>query len=140
MSQTPRHKIYADDGVTLVYTIEDVVRRDPPISIDVPSEVELNNFRGTGAITIDGGLQPYDITIYARLAAADYAALITAIETLTSSIPVKTNLYLKYDKTLTHDESLESIKVRLKSIQIDTSRGNLNKFCYYTLIFRANSW
>ena len=136
----PSHKIYASNGSTLIYTIANVIKREPPIAIDVPSEIELSNLRGSGAITISGGNQPYDIIIEMRLSGADYTEVMSALATLKSSIVVKTNYYLKYDKTLITNESLESIKVRLKSLVPDTSRGNLTKFCYVTLTFRALSW
>ena len=137
---TPKHKIIASDGATLVYTINNVIRRDPPIALDVPSEIEITNLRSQGAITIPGGLQPYDITLECLLTGADYTAVMSAINTLKTTVLVKTNYYLKYDKNLTNDNSLESIRVRLKSIQIDASRGNLTRICYVNLVFRALSW
>ena len=138
MGWVPSHKIYQTNGTSLVYTIEDVIRREPVLAIDVPDYVEHTNLRSSGSIIIPGGHQPYDITIYARLAASNYTNLMTAITSLQSSIAVNTHYYLKIDKSST---TTENIKVmRLQPIQIDTGRGRLTNFCYYTLTLRANSW
>jgi len=137
---TPKHYIYASNNTSLVYTINDVVRRDPIVPLTVSKVVEITNFRANGAIIINGGYEPYDLTIEARLAGANYAALLSAIDSLKSTVLPNVNYYLKYDKTMTNGESLESIKVRLKSIEIDSARGNMNKFCYVILTFRALAW
>lgn len=137
---TPKHYIYASDNATLVYTINNVIRRDPPIVIDVPQEVEITSLRSQGAVTISGGILPYDITLEIVIQGTDYADLMTNLAALQSTVLVKTNYYLKYDKNLINNNSLESIRVRLKSITPNASIGNLTKICYVTLIFRALAW
>ena len=136
----PKHKIYASDGVTLVYTINNVIRRDPPIALDVPKEIAITNLRSSGEITIEGGLDAYDITLEFLLTGSDYAAVMSAINTFKTTVLVKTNYYLKYDKNLINDNSLESIRVRLKSIQIDPKNGQYTKYAYVTIVMRALSW
>lgn len=138
MAWIPSHKIYQSNGTTLVYTIANVISREPVLSSDVPDYIEHTSLRSAGSIIIPGGNQPYDITIYARLAASNYTNLMASITSLQSSIAVNTRYYLKIDKSST---TTDDIKVmRLQPIRIDTGRGKLNKFCYYTLILRANSW
>lgn len=139
MTWTPSFSVFQDDGSTPVYTIEDVVRIEGWNYNDAPADfVELINLRSQGSIIIPGGSQPYDITIYARLAAANYTALIAAFNTLKSAITTKTHFYLKIDIS---NVATNDIKVvRLQPITIDTGRGNLNKFLYYNLILRANAW
>lgn len=137
---TPKHYIYASDNATLVYTINNVIDRDPPIVIDVPQEVEITSLRSQGAVTISGGSLPYDITLRILVTGSDYAGVMTNLATLQSTVLTKTNYYLKYDKNLINNNSLESIKVRLKSITPDTGSGKLTKICYVTLVFRALSW
>jgi len=137
---TPKHYIFAADGATLVYTINNVIKRDPPISLDVPKEIAISNLRSQGEITINGGISAYDITLEIVLTGSNYTAVMSALNTLKTTVLTKTNYYLKYDKTLVNNASLESIKVRLISITPDTSRGNLTKLCYCTLTFRALSW
>lgn len=139
MTWVPSFKVYEDDGSTPVYTIEDVVRIEGWNYNDSPPDfVELVNLRSKGSIVIPGGSQPFDISIYARLAAANYTALVAAFNTLKSTIAQKTHYYLKIDVS---DSSTNDIKVvRLQPIIIDTRRGNLNTFLYYNLGFRANAW
>ena len=135
---TPKHKIYASDGNTLVYTIENVIRREPAFEIDNPDYVEHTNLRSAGSIIIPGGDASYDISIYFRLGASNYTNLMTALYAMKTAIVKNTHYYLKYDLTLVNDENLESIKVmRLQPIVIDTARGNLNKFLYGTLTLKA---
>jgi hypothetical protein len=137
----PKHKIYADNGSTLIYTIDNVIRRDPAFEIDNPDFVEHTNKRSAGSLIIVGGDAPYDISIYFRLGASNYTTLMTALYAMKTAITKNTHFYLKYDLTLVNDETLESIKVmRLTPIVVDTTRGNLNKFLYGTLTLRANSW
>jgi len=138
MSFVPSHKVYQSDGVTLIYTIEDVIRREPMLNISVPDFVEHKNIRSAGSIIIPGGNQPYDITIYARLAASNYEGLMTAFESMQTLIAVNTNYVLKIDKSSTTTEDVNVM--RLQPIVVDTGRGNLTRFLYYTLTLRAGVW
>lgn len=138
MAWIPSHKIYDTDGVSLIYTIEDVIRRKPALSIEIPDFVEHTSFRSNNSIIIPGGNKPYDMIIYARLGASNYTNLMTALSTLKSTIATKTKYYLKID---TSGATTDNIKVqRLKEIVVDPSKGNLNKFCYYTITLRCNAW
>jgi len=138
MAWVPSHKVYQSDGVTLKYTIEDVIRREPMLNISVPDFVEHQNIRSAGSIIIPGGNQPYDITIYARLAASNYEGLMTAFESIQTLIAVNTNYVLKIDKSSTTTEDVNVM--RLQPIVVDTGRGNLTRFLYYTLTLRAGVW
>ena len=137
MSFVPSHKVYADNGTTLLYTIEDVMSRTPALSIDIPKYITYSNLRGNGEIQVKGGNQAYDMTLYARLHADNYTALMTALESLKTAIPINTNMYLKID---TSDSTTDDIKVRRISIEVDSSKGNLNKWLYYTITFRCLAW
>jgi len=139
MSWYPTFNLYEDDGSTLVYAIADVIRIDGWNYADAPANyIELTNTRSTGSIIIPAGDQPYDITLYARLGAANYTALMSAFNTLKSSIAKKTPYVLKLDVS---NSSTNNINVmRLQPIIIDTTRGNLNKFLYYNLTLRGNTW
>lgn len=138
MPWIPSHKIYASNGTSLIYTIEDVVRRNPALSVDVPDFVEHENLRSAGSIIIPGGNQSYNISLYARLTGTDYSDLMTNLQTLQSTIAVNIHYYLKID---TSDSTTDDIKVmRQSEIVVDPSRGNLNKFLYFTVTFRADSW
>lgn len=138
MSFVPSHKIYASNGTSLIYTIEDVVRREPVLSFNEPDYVEHTSLRSNNSIIIPGGNKPYDITLYARLGASNYTNLMTALSSLKTTIAMKTNYYLKID---TSGATTNDIKVqRLQRIVVDQNRGNLNKFLYYTIVLRALAW
>jgi len=138
MSFIPSHKIYASNGTSLIYTIEDVIRRDPVLSVNIPNFVEHTTFRSNGSIIIPGGNKPYDITLVARLGADNYTDLMTALNNLKTTIATKTEYYLKIDTSIS---TTDDIKVmRLQDIVIDTGIGKLTKFLYYTLTLRANAW
>lgn len=138
MAFIPSHKIYASDGASLIYTIEDVVRRNPALSIDIPDVVEHTSLRSNNSIIIPGGNKSYDYTLYARLSASNYTNLMTALALLKSTVATKTKYYLKID---TSGATTDDIKVqRLTEIVVDPGRGNLNKFLYYTITFKCNSW
>lgn len=138
MAFIPSHKIYASNGSSLIYTIEDVIRREPALAIDVPDFVEYTNLRSAGSIIIPGGNQSYDITMYARLAASNYTNLMTALQSLKNNIVVNTHYVLKIDTSIS---TTQDIKVmRLEPIVVDTAKGNLNKFLYYTITLKALCW
>ena len=138
MSFVPSHKIYASDGSTLLYTIENVIKREPLLSQEVSDFVELTNLRSQGSIIISGGSQPYNISIYGLLREANYTSLMTAWNTIKTTIATKTQYVLKIDTSLT---TTEDIKVmRLEPIIHDSSRGNVVKNLFFTLILRANTW
>ena len=135
----PTFNLYEDDNVTLVHAIVDVIRIDGWNYDDSPTNfIELTNTRSKGSIIIPAGDEAYDITLYARLGADNYTALMSAFNTLKSNIAKKTPYILKLDVS---NSSTNDIKVmRLQPIIIDTTRGNLNKFLYYSLTFRASCW
>lgn len=138
MSWTPSHKIYASNGTSLLYTFEYIIERDPVLTSDEPDFVEHTNLRGNGSIIIPGGNKPYDITLRGVLRSTNYENLISAFSAMQTAIAVNTRYYLKIDKTST---TTEDIKVmRLSPIIVDTSRGRLTTYLYYTIVFRANSW
>lgn len=137
MAWTPSHKVYASNGTSLLYTIEDVMDRNPALALTIPDTVSYENLRSSGEITVSGGNKAYDMTLYARLASSSYTNLMTALEALKVAIPINTNLYLKIDKS---DSTTEDIKVKRLSIEVDTTKGNLNKWLYYTITFRCLAW
>jgi len=138
MAWVPSHKIYQSNGTSLIYTIEDVIRRQPMLNINVPDFVEHQNIRSAGSIIIPGGNKPYDIIIYARLAASSYEGLMTAFESMQTLIAVNTHYVLKIDKSSTTTEDVNIM--RLQPIVVDTGIGNLTRFLYYTLTLRAGVW
>lgn len=138
MSFIPSHKIYASDGVTLIYTIENVLYRNPILETIVPSYVEHTSLRSSGSLIIPGGNKPYDLSLYAVLRADNYTDLISSFENLKSLIALKTRYILKIDKSLTTQDSINVM--RLQPIIVDVEKGHCTRFLYYTITFRCNVW
>ena len=134
MAWIPTFKLYASDGVTLIYTFEHIQTTNWPI--DNPSSVDLVNTRASGAITIPMGEQPYDINLQGVLIADDYTALTSKMFTLKNTIVANTRYVLKLDKT---NSSVDTIKVmRKQGISFPTGRRTTVQ--QYTCILQALSW
>lgn len=138
MAFTPKAYIYASDGITLVYTISDILA---PIegwpNTDNPKNVTYENIRSAGELSTAGGSSSYEIRIRGRLKEANYTALITAWNSLQSAVVANTAYYLKIEKSaiLTDD-----IKVKRKGrIEIEKT-DNFNSFIYYSISFTAKAW
>ena len=134
----PTHKIYDSTNTSLIYNIEDVVAREPALSIEVPNFVEHANLRSGGSITVPGGNEPYNMVIRARLGAANYTALMTALQSLQSTILINTHYYLRIGLSVS---TSDNIKIqRLSPISVVPNLGNLRTYLYYDLTLRCLSW
>ncbi len=133
----PSFKLYMSDGSTPLYTIADVIGIVGWPDKDNPTSVSLKNLRSKGEISIPGGDDSYDIIFHARLGATGYANLISQFNTLQSTIVSNTHYVLKCDLTVSTTDDINII--RKAKLRIE-DRGNLNKFLYYFLTLRANSW
>lgn len=140
MSWTPEFKLYASDGVTLVYTFPVVQATNAPQS---PKKVvEHQGQRGKGSIIIDGGEAPWDLTIRGILTTEEdigadaYKDLISKMDTLESSVALNTQYVLHIDKT---ESTYYSYNVkRIQPITYETGlRINAQE---YEVILRANCW
>jgi len=130
----PKFKLYASDGVTLVYEFEHVTDTNWPV--DNPSFIEYTNTRSSGAITIPEGDKPYDIYFTGILLGDDYTALTALIFDLKDKIVPNTKYVLKLDKS---NSTVDSIKVmRKKTIKLDKSKRINNQ--KYTITLRCLAW
>ena len=137
MSFVPTAKIYASDGVTLVYNIGNMVDAKGWPNDEEPHSIALGNLRSQGEIIIPAGNRAFDVVITGRLSAANYTALMTAFNLLQSTIAVNTKYYLKID---TSDSTTDDIKcMRLIKIEI-VNTNKMNTWLYYDLILRCNTW
>ncbi|MFA5048513.1 MAG: hypothetical protein WC516_05830 [Patescibacteria group bacterium] len=138
MAWNPSARLYNSDGITLIYTISDILMPiDGWPNTNNPASIILSNAKSQGEIPIPIGNLAYDITIRGRLTAGSYTNLITAFTTLQSTIAANTHYYLKID---TSESTTDAIKVmRLQSIN-PFNTDNWVSWCYYAITFRANSW
>lgn len=138
MSWNPTIKIYNSNGITLVYTISDIlVPIDGWPNTNNPSSIALSNNKSQGEIIIPSGNLAYDVTIRGRLTAGSYANLITAFSTLQSTIAANTKYYIKIDTSESTTDDLKGM--RLKPIRV-TNTNNWVSWLYYEIVFRINTW
>lgn len=131
----PEFKLYAADGVTLVYQFQ-YVQNVTNWLTENPSNVEISNLRSQGSINIPGGQKSVDLTIQGVLCADGYTALTTAIFALNDAIVANTNYVLKLDKSPTSSDSIR-VKRVLGIKWEDSQRLNLIK---YEVTFKTLSW
>ena len=137
MSFIPSAKVYASDGVTLVYNLGNMINIEGWPNDEESNQIELENLRSQGSIIIPAGDRAFDIIITARLTAANYTSLISAWNSLQSTIATQTNYYLKIDTSVS---TTDDIKVqRLQKIE-PIRTNNWNSWVYFRITFRANSW
>lgn len=134
MAWKPTFKLYASDGVTLVYQFENVTETNWPQ--DNPFSIELNNTRSQGGIVIPGGDKPWDLTLSGILIADNYTDLTAKIFALRDTILTNTKYVLHLDKT---DSTYDTINV-MRLINISMQPSQRTKIQRFTLTFRANSW
>ncbi|MHA2012764.1 MAG: hypothetical protein ACTSWG_10395 [Candidatus Helarchaeota archaeon] len=134
MAWVPTFKLYQSDGITLQYTIENVIDTNWPN--ENPSQIELSNLRSQGAIIIPGGDKAWDLIIQAVLQADNYTDLTTARFSLQSSIDLNTQYILKIDKSNSTTDDINVMRLQ----PITWGRTNTRTFQFFTLIFRAKSW
>lgn len=137
MSFVPNAKVYASDGVTLVYNLGHMLNLDGYPNNEAPNQIEKTNLRSQGSIIIPAGDLPYNITITCRLTASNYTNLISAWNTLQSTIATQTRYYLKID---TSASTTADIKVMRIQRIIPVKTNNWNSWVYFDITFRANSW
>lgn len=138
MAWHPTIKIYNSDGITLVYTISDIlVPIDGWPNTNNPSSIVLSNNKSQGEIIIPSGNLAYDVTIRGRLTAGSYANLITAFSTLQSTIVANTKYYIKIDTSESTTDDLKGM--RLQPIKV-INTNNWVSWLYYEIVFRINTW
>jgi hypothetical protein len=134
MAFVPHVKLYASDGITLVYTFQAVQSINAPQTVNKSTIVE--GIRGQGCIVIPGSTASFDLIISGILLADGYAAVDTLIASLESTIVMFTNYILVFDKTINTSYTY-NVK-RITPIEYPKSfRINDQE---YNVTLKANSW
>jgi len=134
----PRFKLYASNGVTLLYTFEAVQRTNAP---QTPlRHIPIEGVRGKGALIIPAGTETWELEIegvmYIDGATEGYEELIAKIDVMESAIALNTAYYLYIDKT---DSTYYSYKIkRVESIEYPESLRTTSQ--RYNIRFLVNSW
>ena len=134
MTWYPKYKLYASDGLTLVYSFAYILADNSPQ--DALRFTEISGFRGQGSIIIGGSTQPWDIELTFFLQGTDYSDLISKMDSVETTILMNTPYLLKIDRTISTTKNY-NVK-RITSIKWEnTQRVHYQKG---TIQFRVNSW
>jgi len=134
MSWFPKYKIYASDGLTLIYTFNAVINDNSPK--DVKKGYEVEGSRGQGSIHVPGSDASWDLVLRFHLHGDDYQGLISLMDTLQTTIVMNTHYILKIDRTPSTSQTYHVM--RKQPIEWDNSQRVT--FQFGTIIFRVNSW
>lgn len=134
MTFVPHVKLYASDGVTLVYTFPAVQYINVPHTSNKNTIVE--GIRGQGCIVIPGSSASWDLEIQGVLLANGYAAVDSLIATLESTIVMFTNYILVFDKTIATSYTYNVQRIE----PIEYPQSFRINFQEYTIRFKADSW
>lgn len=138
MTFVPKFNLYANDGVSLLYTFIAVQETNAPQS---PMRyIEIEGQRGTGSLILEGGTKSWDLYIkgilYITNNTQGYSDLIGLVDALESTVALNTEYYLKIDKT---GSTTYSYKVkRLEPIEYTPNLRT--DYIEYNVKLRVNSW
>jgi hypothetical protein len=134
----PSAYLYAANNVTLIYTFSTIMA---PIegfpNTDNPKNVTYGNIRSAGELSVSGGTASDEIVIRGRLKYSNYDNLISAFNTLQSTIVANTPYILKVDLT---PSTTQSYNVKRKGkIEIENT-DNLTTFIYFAIRFTIKAF
>lgn len=138
MTFIPRFKIYASDGISLLYTFEAVQHTNCPQSSI--RHIPIEGVRGKGKLIIPAGTETWEAEItgamYIDTSTETYEDLIAKIDAIESAIALNTAYYLRIDKT---DSTYYEYKVkRVEAIDYPESlRTDIQR---YTVRLAVNAW
>lgn len=140
MSFTPSFKLYASDGVTLIYTFSHVLNWDDGPFLDPFTYIEHVSLRGQGSIVTEGSQEAWDFILEFYLNASDYENLVSAMKTVSDTIVKNTKYILKIQ--LTSGGTTLDLKVkRLVPIRYPiTTTRKVVKSQKGLITFRVNCW
>jgi len=134
MTYYPDYKLYASDGVTLVYSFDYITSDNSPQN---PMRyTEISGIRGQGAIIVGGATASWDLTLRFFLRGTDYADLISKMDSIESTIVMNTPYVLKIGRTISTTKNY-NVKLLQPITWDDTKRV---KFQFGTITFRVDTW
>jgi hypothetical protein len=134
MTYYPDYKLYATDGITLVYAFDYITSDNSP---KTPSRfTEISGIRGQGSIIIGGSEESWDLILRFFLRGIDYADLISKMDSIESTIIFNTPYILKIGRTISTTKNY-NVK-RIEPITWDDTKRV--KFQFGTIVFRVGTW
>ena len=134
MTWRPRYTLYAANGTTPVYAFDYILSDNSPI--DTLRFTEITGFRGQGSLIIPGSTQPWDLQLTFFLCKSDYATLISAMDSINSTIVLGTPYVLKIDRSISTTKDYNVTRL-LPITWEDTKRVKYQKG---NITFRVGSW
>ena len=134
MSWIPSYKLYAQDGITLVYTFDAILDDNSPQ--DPKKGYEVENIRGQGSIHISGSEASWDLSLRFHLSGTNYEDVIAKMDTLKNTILMDTNYVLKIDRT---SSTTQNYNVMLKQ-SIAWDSGKRVRYQQGSITFRIHAW
>jgi len=131
---TPSYKLYASDGLTLVYTFNFVTEDNSPQ--DPYHVTEIMGSRGQGSIIVPGSVLSWDLNLGFFLQGANYSDLIALMDSIQSTISFNTPFVLKIDRTVSTTQNY-NVK-RIIPIKWDASQRFYSQ--KGTITFRVGAW
>lgn len=136
----PRFRLYASDGVSLIYEFENVTEWDNSPFLDPQTYTEHVSLRGQGSIVSEGSNEAFDFKLNFILQCEDYESLVAKMSVVPSTVVFNTKYILKID--LTSGGSTKDLKVkRLQSVLFpSTTQRKVTSFQEGEIVFRVDCW
>lgn len=137
MAGFPRFRLYAADGVTLVYEFVNVTDIDD--FADPTDSVEHTSLRGQGSIITEGSDAPWDLPLDFVLIGEDYEDLSAQIINVKNTIVKFTKYILKVDVTTGTTQDYKVMRLQTFEFPIQGNKKRIN-FQHVKVNFRVDSW
>ena len=136
----PRFRLYAENGISLIYEFDNVLDWSDSPFLDPTSFVEHTGLRGQGSIVSAGSTEAWDFDLEFYLSASDYEALVVLMQAVSSTVVFNTRYILKID--LTTGGSTKDLKVkRLQSVRFPiTSKRKVVKSQRGLITLKVDCW
>ena len=137
-SAFPTYKLYASNGITLIYEFENVIGIND--FQDPSTFIEHTSLRGQGSIITEGTTAPWDLKVDFILTADDYEALVALLNALPTTVVKFTKYILKVQLT---SGTTKDYKVkRLESFQFPIGNDLRKRVTFQTssINLRVDTW
>lgn len=142
MTWIPRVKLWNSGATSLLYTFPAVQNHNAPHTSK--KFIKQSNFRSQGEIIIEGGEEPWELVISFVITADGYENIVSAIETLESTIELNIPYIIRIDTSSTtyFNQTNGGYKVkRTKPIEyLNREEDLMNDMQRAIIRFDANSW
>lgn len=130
----PQYRLYANDGLTLVYTFNFITAENSPQ--DPFQYTEIIGFRGQGSVIVPGSTTAWDLELEFYLCGTNYQDTISKMDSMETTIVKNTEYILKIDRTPSTSKDYNVKRI----IPIRWEQGLRNRSQKGSIIFRVGAW